>query len=260
MKEEITAGAFDFERPVWEQRSKHAWDFVASLLHVDPALRLDAKRSLRHRWFRLEASPAPVMSRHRKCQQFNRMLTELAYQQTTLNCLAFHCSIPDILHLMAVLRNSSRCRLGFVSSLDFQKLIGNCGFSDELVEKIFRNVDLDGGGFEYDDFLSKVVVACGRMLELQLAKGFDAMGANNISLRAIQEIIGSPVADVLSVDAIFEKEDRLSFPTFLHRFDDHVTNFFQEQILSPANEDYRQGLNSPQSTYDRHRIKITTKD
>lgn len=235
MEQEIEAGIFDFKDPVWEQRSKNAQDFVATLLRVKPETRPDAKRALRHRWFRLESSQCPVISGSIKAKEFDNMLTDLSFHQTFLNCVAFHGSFLDIVQMLDVFHDTMHARVGLISKLQLKQVMEDSNFSSELIETVFSNFDIDDGEyFPYDGLLRQVVPACGRVLEMQLVRGFEIIGGSSITLNVVYTILGPYVAEALRVNDILGTVDRMPFPTFLRHFDRHITDWLQTYVSEPA--------------------------
>lgn len=48
----VRNGFFDFPSPEWDNISDDAKDFISKLLQKDPAARMTASESIRHRWFK----------------------------------------------------------------------------------------------------------------------------------------------------------------------------------------------------------------
>lgn len=239
--EKIATKDFDFDHPVWKERPKHAQEFVAWLLNVDPDKRPDARRANRHRWlFRQSKLTNSVLSSDfdPTIRRFDDMLKEQTFQRKALNYLAFQCTIADIKHLREELYNNSSNRWGFVSSMEFKNTLANCGYPEDLMSKIFSNIEIDGGGFEFDDFLNNVAVASGRIVEIQLVQAFDAMDSKDISREDAKRALGEDYDD-LHVGEIFENTtEHMSFPSFLHLFDRHLSELYG---LTPSQGTSSQG-------------------
>jgi Ca2+-binding EF-hand superfamily protein len=225
----IGAGDFNFEHPVWNERSKYAQQFVSWLLNVNSEKRPDAKRASRHRWlFRKSGvtTPGSSASFDPVICRFNDMLKEQAFQRKTMNYLAFQCTIADIRHLREELNEDSSARWGFISSSGFKNVLENCGYPENLIAQIFSDDDSDGGGFEFEEFLNHLSVASGRIVEIQLVQVFDAMGSKDVSRGDIQQVLGTDFDDLHVKDIFDNSNERISFPQFLHLFDRHLPELF----------------------------------
>ena len=187
-----------------------------------------------------------------KAKEFDNMLTDLAFHQNFLNCLAFHGSIADILHLLDVFRDTTCASVGLISRLQLKQVMEDCSFSSNLIESVFSNVDLHDS-FPYDGFLRQAIPAYGRVLEIQLVRGFEIIGGSSITLNVVCKILGPYVAEALRVNDILGTNDRMSFPIFLRYFDRHITNWYQTYASLPATHITHYGRDSKEldeSSYD----------
>jgi len=229
MRNKIEKAEFDFSHPIWGERSRQAQSFVASLLKVDPNKRLDARRALRHQWFRKSFEPGvrpPFVEDDNEGRAFEEACRDTMFKANAINELAFNSSAKDIFNLRDVLENMRNT--GSIPYSEFKKALRESGFSSELISKVFDNVDLSKEGtFEYREFLKAAILAKGYLVEVRLAETFDSMdskGGGFVTREDIQSLIGSAF-EALRVDDIFdgmEVEGKLSFQDFLHLFDRQV--------------------------------------
>jgi serine/threonine protein kinase len=230
VKKKIVNGEFTFEKLLWEKKSQCSQDFVETLLKLDPTWRPTAKRAMNHRWFRQRRNSSGFSDPQHTddTNLFNEMRTELDFRRDAENILAFNMTVPEIFQLERMICNGAKCRKGYVSYGEFKKVLEDSKVSDKLISRIFRNINLAyDDGFEYDDFLDKIIIDCARIVEVKLAVDFEMLESRDVSREEIQELMGNQF-EFLRVDEIFnsleDNEHQLSFSRFLHLYDSHIEN------------------------------------
>ena len=79
---------FNFDHPIWKQRSRYSQQFIASLLRREPTKRPDAKRALKHSWFKQHfevAERPPFVEIDKASEEFEEERRDALFKSDAIN-------------------------------------------------------------------------------------------------------------------------------------------------------------------------------
>ena len=155
----IMRADYNFDAPVWDGISAEAKDFVASLLVIDPKLRLDAKQALDHPWIvnreqlKDEVPPEEVLLA--MPESLVRYKDSSSLKKLALNVIAHRSTSDEILHLRKTFEAYDTERNGVISYEEFKAALEKAEYSEDSLQEIFESIDVNNNGhINYTEFLA----------------------------------------------------------------------------------------------------------
>lgn len=246
----ILQGDYSFYSQSWKTISGEAKTFVEQLIVVDPKVRLNAEKALKHEWLSKEfnlsdRSPdASVMnSVHDTILNYGAVSE---FKKMALMVIAHKSTTDEILGLRQAFDAFDTENNGTISLDEFKAAMQKADnkISDEDIEKLFRTVDVgENGEIYYLEFLAATLEAHGRITEERLAEAFDRIDSDDSGMISKKNLI-----DLLGKNYSEEKIDQM-----LKEVDtdnDGGINFDEFRKIFRAVQEKEERLLNPLSSHD----------
>lgn len=197
----VSIGRFSFPSPEWDDISFEAKDLIEKLLTMEYNRRFSSRQALAHSWI-TNASRAPI-NRNSAGQLFRNLRSFRSEQMLKKATIGFITSQlatkAEREEMMELFRSLDTDNSGTLSAKElkegFSILFGNeVNDVDGEVEKIMKQVDLDGSGeIEYSEFVSATLnrqqLLSKERLELAF-RAFDLDQSGTITANELKQVLG----------------------------------------------------------------------
>jgi len=226
---------YDFKGRRWTSISSQAKDFVRDLLRRDPQERPTAEEARRALWFnsnhvssfsstRTEDGMAAV------CRSLESYSTHRKLQKLALMVIAHNSTSEEIGFLRKAFRKYDSKQHGTIELHEFTQCLSIYEYSDDFIENLFQQVDLDGTGeIKYTEFLAATIESAGLVTEERLAEAFDRLDHNDsgfITVQSLRAILGNDVSsdyvEAIIAEAGFNEDKRMSYDEFLSLWGEEI--------------------------------------
>ncbi len=235
----IMDGRFYFKSRRWQSVTPEAKDFVSSLLVQDARHRPSCSDALTHQWFN-------------DCKYFGDSANLAATQvvssavmdrvQASIQTFAGYTRLKK-LALIVIAHKSSADEVGFLQQLfrirfdvekdgvitleEFKNALSVYSYSDQELEKMFSEIDIDGGDdLAYKEFLAATIEAHGTIEESRIAEAFDLLDHDDtgyITVSNLTAFLGRDVPieiiDEIIDEADISKDHKIDYDEFLGLWD-----------------------------------------
>lgn len=197
----VSIGRFSFPSPEWDDISFEAKDLVEKLLCMDVGRRIDARQAMSHSWI-FNASRAPLNrgSAGLLFRNLRSFRSEQMLKKATIGFITSQLATKNEREeMMELFKSLDTDNSGTLSSKELKEgfiiLFGNeVNDIDEEVERIMKQVDLDGSGeIEYSEFVSATLnrqqLLSKERLEMAF-KAFDLDGSGTITANELKQVLG----------------------------------------------------------------------
>lgn len=197
----VSIGRFSFPSPEWDEISFEAKDLIEKLLNTDLTRRYDARQALSHSWI-ANASTLPLNRANagQLLRNLRSFRSEQMLKKATIGFITSQLATKtEREEMMELFRSLDTDNSGTLSAREikegFSMLFGNeINDIDTEVEKIMKQVDLDGSGeIEYSEFvsatLSRQQLLSKERLEMAF-RAFDLDGSGTITANELKEVLG----------------------------------------------------------------------
>ena len=155
----IMRGAYNFDSSVWEGVSEEAKDFVASLIVIDPKIRLNASQALDHVWIlNREQLPNEKPSEDVLLAMPENLIKykeASSLKKLALNVIAHRSTSDEIMLLRKCFETYDTERNGVITFEEFNGALETANYSDEDLQEIFESIDVNKNGLiNYTEFLA----------------------------------------------------------------------------------------------------------
>lgn len=215
--ENIALGNFAMRKEIWKELSADAFDFVESLLQVDPHLRLTAQRALDHRWItgRLmsQRTEVPTGIAEALCQ-FGRFSK---FRKSCLNALAWSLTNEERAKVCQFFIRMDTTQQGTITLAELKDvMINQFNISEHTTNVTFQALDSNGDQeIHYSDFLAAMVnthIDIDKNLLKRAFERFDVDSSGFITVDNIHDITGDTFDIVMEADLV--RDGGISFPEF----------------------------------------------
>jgi len=237
----ISKSTYDFKGRRWAAISSQAKDFVKELLKQDPSERPTAEEARKSLWVNARQSSfssvrtsESMTAVHKSLQHYSTLRT---LQKLALMVIAHKSTSEDIGYLRKAFKryNSSN---GAINLAEFKKCLSVHEYSDEYMEYLFRQVDLDGTGeIKYTEFLAATIESTGLITEEHLAEAFDRLDHNDtgfITVDSLKAVLGDEVSsnyvEGIIAESDVHKDKRISYEEFLSLWEHEIDERNLEHI------------------------------
>jgi Ca2+-binding EF-hand superfamily protein len=225
----IMYGKFFFKARRWKEISPEAKDFVTSLLVKDVNHRPSCHDALTHDWFKGRnrahgseiLSPA-IMDRVQATIKTFAGYTKL--KKLALYVIAHKSSDDEIGFLQQLFQDRFDLKEdGVISLEEFKEALSVYSYTDNELETIFYDVDIDGGDcLSYSEFLAATIEVHGPIEEDRVAEAFDRLDNDDtgyITVSNLTDFLGDDVPREF-IDEIIDEADvshdhRIDYDEFL---------------------------------------------
>mmetsp|Transcript_18327 Transcript_18327/g.24316 ORF Transcript_18327/g.24316 Transcript_18327/m.24316 type:complete len:540 (-) Transcript_18327:290-1909(-) len=228
--DKIMRCAYDFNGPGWRGISLEAQKFVSSLIVLDPKDRLTADAALKHPWLDRNYNLSDRRPSQKAMDDVEGRLISYAsqsdFKKMALMVVAHKTTSEEVAELRSVFDQYDTGSDGTITLDEFKMALSDSNYSEEDVEALFDNVDVDKNGkIYYTEFLAATLEVVGRIEEDRLAEAFDKIDDDDtgyISGKNLKKLLGKDytpekVAEIMKeVDT--NKDGKISFDEFLRGF------------------------------------------
>ena len=189
-----------FSQDEWKGISKDAIELIKNMLNKNPENRFSAEDCLNHKWFNIltDNNKNLSCSTENKIQIIERMtkfVQENKFKQAVLQFITTQFNLKkEENYLRNMFREFDKDDKGVISKKDFQEQIKSLYgdvISEEITNKIFKNIDLDNSGeISYNEFLTSVIDDKKILTEDRLQKAFNMFDNDGNGMLSIEEIKG----------------------------------------------------------------------
>eukprot|EP00565_Helicotheca_tamesis_P003993 CAMPEP_0185729834 /NCGR_PEP_ID=MMETSP1171-20130828/7480_1 /TAXON_ID=374046 /ORGANISM="Helicotheca tamensis, Strain CCMP826" /LENGTH=520 /DNA_ID=CAMNT_0028398761 /DNA_START=128 /DNA_END=1690 /DNA_ORIENTATION=+ len=221
---------YNFNGPGWRHVSTEAMKFVSSLLVLDPKERLTADEALKHRWLDSNYKLSDRRPSEDVMQDVEGGLVDYGntsdFKRMALMVVAHKSSTEEIAELRAAFDQYDSTNDGTITLDEFKLALSKSNYSEEEVEKMFAELDIDKNGkIYYTEFIAATLEVCGRIEEDRLAEAFDKIDDDDtgyITGKNLKNLLGKDYtlekANKLLEEADLDKDGKISFDEFLRMF------------------------------------------
>jgi len=222
---------YNFNDAIWEEISKEGKDFVRCLIHKEPDIRLNAREAQQHTWQLSGRSNHPSALNLEKLH--DNMLTYIdssELKKITLMFVAHISQAEEIIELRDLFYQYDTDRNGCLSLREFKNSLQALNYSDELINDMFREVDVGGDGLIfYTEFIAATLESLGVVEEDRLLKAFDRIDRDNtgyITRKNLRQLLGKGyTAEKVEklIEQVDEKGDgKISYDEYLKVFNNQT--------------------------------------
>jgi len=227
--ESIATGNFAVKKEIWKELSEDAFDFVKSLLQVDPHLRLTAQSALDHKWItgrrmpqRTEVTPSIAEA---LCQ-FGRFST---FRKCCLKTMAWSLTNEERAKVCQFFIRMDTTQQGTITLAELKDvMINKFQISEQTTNDTFQALDSNSDqAIHYSDFLAAMVnthIDIDDSVLKHAFKRFDVDSSGFITADNILDLTGV----TLDMEADFDRDGRISFPEFAAYVTDKPLDMLQQ--------------------------------
>ena len=229
----ITEGEYSMDGPEWENVSKEAKSFVASLMEYDPDKRVLAEEALQSPWL-MKSSPA------KQCEPSPQLMASVqdalvhVDEEPQLKRLAkmvvAHCApAKGLQELRQAFHALDSTGDGTIRYGEFRKAVEPNGFTEEQLQQIFTELDQNNTGVvNYTEFLSATLETKGKIDKELLDEAFQKLDVEDcgaITKEGLSEVVesrnSSPSNEEIAEKILAEvdAEDQVTYEDFIDLFD-----------------------------------------
>jgi len=217
--ENIALGTFAVRQEIWKELSEDAFDFVKSLLQVDPELRLTAQHALDHKWITNRHMPQRTEVTTGIAEALCQFGRYSKFRKWCLNAMAWSLTNEDRAKVCQFFITMDTTQQGTITLKELRDvMINKFHISEETTNDTFRALDSNGDqAIHYSDFLAAMVnthIDIDDNLLRQVFKRFDVDSSGFITVDNIQEVTGVPLTPSFELEADLVNDGRISFPEF----------------------------------------------
>lgn len=248
----IKKGAYSFRQERWSKVSAEAFDFVRSLLVVDPQVRMNAETALQHEWMLRgqEENHVDQTIIDALCQYGS----ESRFRRACMCLMAWSLTNEERSQVRDAFIQLDTSKTGTIKLKDLRLVLEN-QFSKEDTE-IARVIGaLDSNNDEeinYSEFLAAMVSSRIQLhdgLLLATFKRFDTDNSGFITLLNLREVLGESFdgvqIDELIQEADFRMDGRISLEEFVRFLTSSASDSWKTLANDVIDKEVRAGFESP---------------
>jgi len=221
---DIRAGRYSYKEKRWSSVSPVGFDFVQSLLKVDPSERLTAEQALQHPWIVQRCSKADVELDDSILKGLRQFSGASKFRRCCMELMAWSLSREerDAVHEYFVSLDTSH--QGTITLADLKQVMSSkFHISDDETGRIFEAMDSHHDEtIHYSDFLAAMVntrIAMHDGLLRSAFKRFDSDASGYITVEDLREVLGDDFegekVDTMLKEADLLKDNRISYAEFV---------------------------------------------
>lgn len=150
MIDRIMKGKYSFSAPTWEIISDSAKDFVQKLIVINPRDRLTAAQALKHDWIIHRENLSTQLPSNECLAKIHDSLINYRHtsklKKLALTVIAHRSTQNDIEKLRCVFEKYDSENNGVLSYAEFRAALIDMQYPDELLEEIFKSIDVNQNG------------------------------------------------------------------------------------------------------------------
>jgi calcium-dependent protein kinase len=189
---------YTFEKDYWKAVSDEAKDFIASLLVLDPNVRLNAAQAQNHEWlsnqFKLSDRVPSSSFRHAVADNLLVYKDTVELKKIALNVIAHRSSTEEVLQLRKCFDAYDTANNGIISFEEFREALKESNYSEQEIKDMFDSIDVnDNGHVMYTEFIAATLEAQGQVDEERIAEAFERLDIDHsgfISKKNMLEFLG----------------------------------------------------------------------
>jgi calcium-dependent protein kinase len=233
--DKIANCTYNFRGRRWSYVSEQAKTFVANLIVLNPDERPTAEEAKQSMWLnaRHTSSVSSVRTEddmsvvRNSLEQFSQLKK---LQKLALMVIAHKSSSEEIGFLRRAFKRYDTDKNGTIELPEFKKCLSKYDYSDEYLQHLFEQVDMDGTGeIKYTEFIAATVQSAGLITEDRLAEAFDRLDSDDsgfITIQNLRDLLGDEVPseylEGIMQEADVHKDKRISYADFLELWEEDV--------------------------------------